>query len=86
MKAMISAFVVLAAIAVPVSGQIPEPGYWDKRCPEKDLFTDDLTVSGRDFIEVRHLPSYGNAPVYTIRIYGDGRLVWQGGSQGAVSR
>ena len=78
MKAMISAFVVSAAIAVPASGQIPKPGYWDKGCPKKDFFTDDVTVSGRDFIEVRHLPSYGNGPVYTIRIYGDGRLVWHG--------
>ncbi len=78
MKAINFLFVGLAAIEVSAPGQMPKPGYWDKGCPEKPLFTGVVTVSGRDFIEVHQLPSYGNGPVYTVRIYGDGGLVWRG--------
>jgi hypothetical protein len=64
--------------ASSASGQIPKPGVGDKGCPEKSLFMESVSISGEDFIEVHQLPSYSNGPVYTVRVYGDGRLVWHG--------
>ena len=78
MKAKTFVIVSVAVTAFSALGQIPKPGFPDKGCPEKSLFANDVNISGDDFIEVHHLQSYARAPVYTVRIYGDGRLVWHG--------
>jgi len=78
MKAIAIAIVSIAMTALSASGQTPKPGFGDKGCPEKSLFAESVSISGEDFIEVHQLPSYSNGPVYTVRVYGDGRLVWHG--------
>ena len=78
MKLMAFAILSIVMIALPASSQIPKPGFGDKGCPETSLFPEGASISGEDFIEVRQLASYGNGPVYTVRVYGDGRLVWHG--------
>ncbi|NYF78720.1 DUF6438 domain-containing protein [Granulicella arctica] len=78
MKAKALMIVSVAMTALSALGQIPKPGFGDKGCPEKSLFAENVTIYGDDFIEVHQLPSYGRVPVYTVRVYGDGRVVWHG--------
>jgi hypothetical protein len=78
MKAIALAIVSVGITALSASGQIPKPGFGDKGCPEKSLFAENVSISDEDFLEVHQLPSYSNGPVYTVRLYGDGRLVWHG--------
>jgi len=78
MKAIAFAIVSIVMNAISASGQIPKPDFGDRGCPEKSLFAESAFLSGEDFIEVHQLPSYSNGPVYTVRVYGDGRLVWHG--------
>ena len=78
MRALGFAILSVAMTVLPATGQIPKPGFGDKGCPDKSLFAAKVSVSGEDFIEVHQLPSYSNGPVYTVRIYGDGSLIWHG--------
>ena len=77
-KAFVIVSASVAMTAISAFGQVPKPFFGDRGCPEKSLLANDVSISGDDFIEVHHLQSYARAPVYTVRIYGDGRLVWHG--------
>lgn len=78
MKAIALTIVSVAMAARFASSQIPKPGFGDKGCPERSLFSENVSISSEDFLEVHQLPSFSNGPVYTVRLYGDGRLVWHG--------
>ncbi len=78
MKAKAIVIVSVAMTTISTFGQVPKPFFGDKGCPAKSSFANDVKISGDDFIEVHHLQSYAIAPVYTVRIYGDGRLMWHG--------
>ena len=78
MKAKAIVIVNVALTAMSAFGQVPKPFFGDKGCPAKSLFANDGNISGDDFIQMHHLQSYAIAPVYSVRIYGDGRLVWHG--------
>jgi hypothetical protein len=65
--------VSLAVIAISVSGQVMKLG-GDKGCPKNPAFIGVENISGDDFLEVHQLPSFGDRPVYTMRVYADGRI------------
>ena len=78
MKAKAIVIVTVALTVISAFGQVPKPFFGDKGCPARSLFANDGKITGDDFIEMHHLQSYAIAPVYIVRIYGDGRLVWHG--------
>jgi hypothetical protein len=82
MKAMAVLIASLLTTAVFAPGQAPKPGFGpgfgDNGCPETSLFDPTPSITGNDFIEVYRIRCYSNCPLYTVRIYADGRLVWHG--------
>ena len=68
----------VALAAFSAWSQVPTPGFGDKGCSAKPLFAQNTPISDDDFIEVHQLQSYSRSPVYTVRMYGDGRVVWHG--------
>ena len=74
------AVLILCALTTPflASGQAPKPGYGDVGCSEKDLFVEKVNVSADDFIEVHQIHCFTKCPLYTVRVYGDGRIAWHG--------
>ena len=83
MKVKMIALLAVTVTALSAWSQVPTPGFGDKGCSNKPLFAQNTPVIGDDYIEVHRLQSYARSPVYTVRIYGDGRVVWHG--EAAVS-
>ena len=78
MKAKRIALLPIALTALSAWSQVPKPGFGDKGCSNKPLFTQNIPITGEDYIEVHQLQSYSRSPVYTVRVYGDGRVDWHG--------
>jgi hypothetical protein len=78
MKAKRIALLPIALTALSAWSQVPKPGFDDKGCSNKPLFTQNIPITGEDYIEVHQLQSYSRSPVYTVRVYGDGRVDWHG--------
>ncbi|MDW5265645.1 MULTISPECIES: DUF6438 domain-containing protein [Acidobacteriaceae] len=76
MKAVLIVGVSMTVLSA--SGQVPKPGFGDEGCPETSLFAESASISGDDFIEVHRMHCSTNCPLYTVRVYGDGRLAWHG--------
>ena len=78
MKAL--AVLVVGTLYSPflMAGQAPKPGFGDKGCPEKDVFSGTTGISADDYVEVHRIHCFTNCPLYTVRIYGDGRVAWHG--------
>ena len=72
------AILAVASTALSARSQVPKPGFGDKGCSNKPVFAQDMLIAGDDYIEVRQFQSYSRSPVYTVRVYGDGRVVWHG--------
>ena len=72
------ALLAVALTALSARSQVPKPGFGDKGCSNKPVFAQDMLIAGEDYIEVHQLQSYSQSPVYTVRVYGDGRVVWYG--------
>jgi hypothetical protein len=57
------------------------PGPGDEGCPPLSVFAEAPRIAADDYIDmqrVRCSPQFASCPLYTVRIYGDGRLVWHG--------
>ena len=67
-----------ALTALSAWSQVPTPGFGDKGCSKKPSFAQNIAVNRDDYIEVHRYQSYSRSPVYTVRIYGDGRVAWHG--------
>jgi hypothetical protein len=78
MKAKSTALLAVALTALSAWSQVPQPGFGDKGCSNKPLFAENIPITGDDYIEVHQFQSYSRSPVYTVRVYGDGRVVWHG--------
>ncbi len=78
MKAKRIALLAVGLTAFSAWSQVPAPGFGDKGCSNKPLFDQNVPITGDDYIEVHRFQSYARSPVYTVRIYGDGRVVWHG--------
>jgi hypothetical protein len=50
----------------------------DKGCPEASAFKQTAKIAVDDFIELRMMYCSTDCPLYSVRVYGDGRLVWHG--------
>ena len=73
MKAKRIALLAVGLTAFSAWSQVPAPGFGDKGCSNKPLFDQNVPITGDDYIEVHRFQSYARSPVYTVRIYGDGR-------------
>ena len=78
MKAKKTMLLSVALTALSAWSQVPKPGFGDKGCSNKPLFVENISIAGDDYIEVHQFQSYSRSPVYTVRVYGDGRVVWHG--------
>ena len=78
MKAKRIALLAVALTALSASSQVPTPGFGDKGCSNNPLFPLNIPITGDDYIELHQLQSYSRSPVYTVRVYGDGRVAWHG--------
>ena len=47
-------------------------------CPNAHTPAPGDSLQSNDFIELQRTACYGTCPVYTLRLYGDGRLAWHG--------
>jgi Domain of unknown function (DUF6438) len=77
------ALLAVALTAHSAWSQVPTPGFGDKGCSNKPPFAQNVPITDDDYIEVQQFQSYSRSPVYTVRVYGDGRVVWRG--EAAVS-
>ena len=68
--------ITLAALSA--RSQVYKSGFGDKGCSNEPSFAQNVPVIKDDYIEVHQLQSYGRSPVYTVRVYGNGRVVWHG--------
>lgn len=66
------AFLALSACA---TGQ-QNPGA--RPCPKVEASAPAGSVQAGDFLELQRTACYGTCPIFTVRLYGDGRLVWHG--------
>ena len=78
MEAKRVALLAVALTALSARGQVPKSGFGDKGCSNTPLFAEKVLIAGDDYIEVHQFQSYSRSPVYTVRVYGDGRVVWHG--------
>lgn len=78
MKIVALLMVTALSIGSPALCQTSKRGFPDKGCPEADLFADAVTVSADDYIEVQKIRCFIKCPLYTVRVYGDGRVAWHG--------
>ena len=78
MKVKMIALLAVTVTALSAWSQVPTPGFGDKGCSDKPLFAQKIPVTREDYIEVHQFQSYARSPVYTVRIYGDGRVAWHG--------
>ena len=78
MKAKRIALLAVALSTLSAWSQVPSSGFGDKGCSNKPLFPQNAPITGDDYIEVHQLQSYSRSPVYTVRLYGDGRVAWHG--------
>jgi hypothetical protein len=72
------ALFAVALTALSAWGQVPTPGFGDKGCSNDPLLARNTLINGDAYIEVHQFQSYSRSPVYTVRVYGDGRVVWHG--------
>lgn len=63
-------------MTVSASGQVPQPGFGDKDCLSASGLGQTASISAEDYIEVQRTRCFTNCPLYKVRLYGDGRLVW----------
>jgi hypothetical protein len=78
---MKTAFALLSSalvMTVWASGQVPQQGFGDKGCPSASVLPQTASISAEDYIEVQRTKCFTNCPLYKVRLYGDGRLVWHG--------
>ena len=84
MKMRLAVLVCALAAAVPALCQERDPDLpqmrqgLDKGCPQSSAFAQTSSTSADDFIELHRVHCFLNCPLYTVRVYGDGRLVWHG--------
>lgn len=78
MKAERIALLAVALTALSAWSQVPKPGIGDEGCSNKSLFAQNIPITGHDYIELHQFQSYSRSPVYTVRVYGDGRVAWHG--------
>lgn len=65
-------------MTVSASGQVTQPGFGDKGCPSASVLSQTASISPEDYIEIQRTKCFTNCPLYEVRLYGDGRLVWHG--------
>ncbi len=67
------AFQVFAALAVAQQSPMAASS-----CPASDATAPISAVQGKDFVELQRTACCGTCPIYTVRLYADGKLIWHG--------
>jgi hypothetical protein len=49
-----------------------------EKCPANEVVSPPSSTRREDFVELSRSGCYGSCPVYTVRVYRDGRVEWHG--------
>ncbi len=76
MTSTVAAAISFSALVVIASGQQSSSAL--RPCSGADGTAPSSAIRSGDFIELRRTACFGSCPIYTVRLYGDGRITWHG--------